>query len=186
MIAAMRHVRARRLRDAEAGVSAVEFGLLAPVFLIILAGAVDLGGMLLTRLGLNESLSAGANYAIVNAGGVGATGGSALAGQLAMLVGGSEVSVAVTVNNGPTAAFTDGAVETGGTPAPANLCYCPATGAGGVDWGAAAICGTACPDGGSAGRFVVIEASRPYRPLLFGYGMAGDGEISVRAVIQTE
>lgn len=141
--------------------------------------------MLLVRFELNETVSAGANYALVNADEVGA-GGGLLAERMARLVGGGGIAAEVTVNNGPSARIAEGEVIEGGTPAAAGACYCPENGADGIDWGAAAACGSPCPGGGRAGRFVVVEAQREYRPLLFGWGLADGGAITVRAVVRTE
>ena len=49
------------------GTSGVEFALLAPVMLLILAGMVDFGMTLWARLQLEQSLSTITNYAIVSA-----------------------------------------------------------------------------------------------------------------------
>lgn len=183
--------RFRRLgfRASDSGGSAVEFALLAPVFLLILAAAVDIGGMVMVRFSLNETVSAGANYALVNAERVNAGDGGRLAGDLTTLItgGDGDVLARAVVNNGPERQAGNGSDEAGGVSGNADNCYCPSSaGDGGLDWGGAASCGSPCPDGSRAGKFVLLEARRTYRPLLIDFGMADGGAITVRAVVQTQ
>jgi Flp pilus assembly protein TadG len=55
-----------RLRRDAAGVSAVEFALMLPVFLLITAGMIDLGRALYQTNTIEKSLRAGAMYAARN------------------------------------------------------------------------------------------------------------------------
>ena len=191
-------VRQRRGRFAAAfardrsGVAAVEFALISPTIILVLVGLIDLGSMLYTRFQLDASLSAGANYAMVNGTSASSTSGAALASTLAGLVSSGQSSnwadSAVTVNGGPTASSSGGTVTTGGTASSADSCYCP-TGAAssGVTWGTAKTCGSACTGGGFAGKFVLLTASRNYSPIFTGYGLVSQaGTITIATLAQVQ
>jgi Flp pilus assembly pilin Flp len=77
------------LRDRR-GVAAIEFALMTPVFCLLLAGVVDLGGALYTKFKLDSAVTAGANFAQINAANVSSTGGPALATNIATIVETSE------------------------------------------------------------------------------------------------
>src|SRR5450755_148179 len=76
----------RLLSRRQSGIAALEFGLLAPVFLIVLAGTVDIGSALYTRISLEAAIAAGADYALVHAGMVNSASGQALASNIATMV----------------------------------------------------------------------------------------------------
>jgi Flp pilus assembly protein TadG len=178
------------LRD-RSGVAAVEFALISPTIILVLVGLIDLGGMLYTRFQLDASLSAGANYAMVNATSVNSTSGAGLASTLAGLVSSGQsnnwASSSVTVNNGPTAGSTGGTVSTGGTASDADSCYCPTGTASSVTWGAAETCGSTCSGGGYAGKFVQLSASHSYTPIFSGYGIvAPNGTITTYSLVQVQ
>src|ERR1700710_1749970 len=98
----------------KSGVAALEFGLLAPVFLILLAGIADIGRALYTRISLESAIATGANYALVNASMVTSANGLAtsLASNIATVITTSNAdavaSGTVVVNNGPRIAVTAG------------------------------------------------------------------------------
>ena len=101
-------IRLLRLAAARRSIAAVEFALLAPVFIIVLAGTVDLGFAIYTWSRLQGALAAGANYALMNPGAVNHTSAATLAQKLSTLVansntnaGDAPATVTVTVNNGP-------------------------------------------------------------------------------------
>ncbi len=174
------------------GVAAVEFALISPTIILVLVGLIDLGGILYTRFQLDASLSAGANYAMVNAASVNSTSGASLANTLAGLVSSGQSSnwaaSSVTINSGPTAGSTGGTVTTGGTASSADSCYCP-TGAAtsSVSWGGAQTCGTTCTGGGYAGKFVLLSASRSYTPIFSGYGLVSQtGTITTSSLVQVQ
>ena len=171
------------------GIAAVEFALLMPVFGLILAGIADVGGVLLTRFRLDAAVSAGANYAMVNAASVSSTSGATLAGSISTVVANNAGSTwaddAIVVNNGPSQNITAGASASGGTPANADSCYCP-TISPSFAWGAAVTCASACSGGGIAGKFVTIASTRAYAPMFSGYGLVTNNIISVTTVVQTQ
>jgi Flp pilus assembly protein TadG len=183
--------RTLRLGEDSAGVAAVEFALILPVFGVLLAGVVDLGNVLYTRFRLDSAVSAAADYVEVNAASVSSTGGATLAGNAATIVqssqGSSWANASVTINNGPVATINNGNTTAGGTAANADSCYCPTYSGGTTSWGGAVACGSACPSGSmTAGKFVTITASRTYTPLFSTYGIVQNGTISSSATVETQ
>ena len=119
---------------------------------------------------------------MVNASSVNSTAGPALASTMAALVanaqGASTANASITVNGGPTATIGGSPTGSGGTASAANACYCPSGTAPAVIWGAAATCGSACGGGGYAGKFVLVQASHAYTPILSGFGFVQSGQIT--------
>jgi Flp pilus assembly protein TadG len=194
MIAAISHParRARRWLAAladETGIAAIEFALLLPVLGLIVAGITDFGGVLLTRFRLDAAVSAGANYAMVNASNVSSANGAKLANTISTVVannaGSTWANDAIVVNNGPAQSMTGGTSSTGGTASNADSCYCPSVSSG-FAWGAAVTCGNACGGGGIAGKFVTITAARTFAPIFSGYGLVTNNTISVTTAVQTQ
>src|SRR5271165_6441702 len=89
-----------------AGIAAMEFALLTPVFALILAGVTDLGGLVTTRFRLDTAVAAASNYVLVHATQVSSTNGATLATNASTIVTTSDTATTangtVTVNNGPT------------------------------------------------------------------------------------
>jgi Flp pilus assembly protein TadG len=169
--------------------------MLAPVFCLILAGAIDLGGMLYTRYGLDAAVSAGANYALIDAADVSSTSGASLANSLEAIVtsssGSNWANSTIVVNNGPTVTTTgvgttSVSTATSGTASNADSCYCPTLGSSGLIWGSAATCGGSCPSGGLAGKFVYITANRTYTPFFPSLGLVQNGTIVTSAMVQAQ
>ena len=157
----------RQCLGDEEGTSAVEFALIAPVFVLLLLGTIDIGGAIYDRFALSGAVSAATQYAILNASSVNSTNGQALALSLANVVGAANsavpITAVVTVNDGPTATVTAGVATVGGTPNLADSCYCPTPASGGgIIWGAGLSCGSTCSGGGIAGKYVTITASMPF------------------------
>lgn len=178
------------LRRDIRGAAAVEFALIAPIFCLLLAAAIDFGGALYTNLKLDAAVAAGANYAQVNAANVSAANGPALALNIANIVqtsdGAAFADGVVVVNNGPSDTVSGGAVSSGGTPAAADACYCPTGSGDSLVWGAATACGSACPAGGVAGQFVTISVRRNYSPIFSSYGLVQNQTIGASAVVETQ
>jgi Flp pilus assembly protein TadG len=173
-------------RDA-AGISALEFAIMAPVFGVVFAGAIDFGGVVFTKIGLDGATSAAANYALTRNDQVTAAAGATLAQTLAAIVSSdSGADVTVVVNNGPSHTIANGAPSTGGTAANADSCYCPGRSGGVVTWGGAVTCGNACGTGSVAGKFVMITASNDYTPIFSDYGIVDDGTVSLVTMVQTQ
>lgn len=127
----------RRRPSSRRGVAALEFALAAPVLLVLVGAAMDLGEAFSQSVRLGGALRAGAQYAASNAAdsaGISGTITSALAGW---------GNVSVTVDP--------------------MTCQCldPATGAGSGDT-SSAVCNQACP--GGMARYIGLHATRPYAP----------------------
>jgi Flp pilus assembly protein TadG len=182
--------RALRLSGDRAGVAAVEFAMVLPVFGLLLAGVVDLGNVLYTRFRLDSAVSAAADYVEVNAASVSSTGGATLGGNAASIVQSSQGSnwadASVVINDGPTSTVNNGTASAGGTASNADSCYCPTFSAGNTTWGSGVTCGSACATGPTAGKFVVITASRTYTPVFSTYGIVQNGTISSSATVRTQ
>lgn len=181
LLAALR----RTLRD-ERGASAVEFAMLAPIFGLIFAAAADFGGIVSTKLTLENTVSAAANYALVNAASVTSGSASSLASSVATIASNGWADATVTVNAGPTRTKSPSGTGSSGSSTPADSCYCPSKGSSGVIWGGSVTCGSSCSGGGLAGKFVAIAAQHAYTPLFIGYGLVQQGQVRVRAVVQTQ
>jgi Flp pilus assembly protein TadG len=172
------------------GVAAIEFAIIVPVFLVIFVGAVDLGRVLYTAYQLDSAVAAGAEYVAVNPTMVNSTNGATLASAVATVVenanGSGWANNGIVVNNGPSVAVQGGNATNGGTASNADQCYCPTGTPPNWSWGTAVTCGSACPNGGSAGKFVTITASVTYSPLLSTYGLVKNGTLTQSAVAETE
>jgi Flp pilus assembly protein TadG len=174
------------------GVAAVEFALVTPIFCLLLAGIVDLGGALYTKFKLDSAVTAGANFAQVNASNVSSANGQTLANNIATIVETSEGSGwaddGVVVNAGPAATVSSGTSNASGTASNADACYCPSGTPGSFTWGSSTTCGAACPgvNTGYAGKFVTITASHAYTPIFSTYGIVQNDTISASAAVQVQ
>jgi Flp pilus assembly protein TadG len=170
--------------------AAVEFALFLPLFGLLVAGVVDLGGALWIKFKLDSAVTAGANYAQLNASNVSSTNGQALANSIATIVESSEGSSwandTVTVNDGPATAVTSGSATTSGTASNADACYCPTGTATSVTWGSSATCASSCAAGGYAGKFVVITATQTYTPIFTSYGIVQNDTITASSMVQVQ
>ena len=118
-------------------VAAVEFALLAPIFVLMFAGIVDLGNALWTWCRLEEAVAAGTGFALVNGGvnasNVNSVNGQSLASDIAGIVANSAIvgshttpaDVTVVVNNGPATTITSGVSANSGTATNADLILLP-------------------------------------------------------------
>lgn len=186
----MRALLTRALFGRARGTSAVEFGLLAPIFFLLFAAVVDLGGTIYTRLLVESAVSAGANFALVNQGNVSSTNGASLAASIGTIVagsvGGTLASGKVVVNNGPTVTVTNGVAGSSGVATNADSCYCPSGLPGAWSWGTAVTCGAACTGGGIAGKFVTLVVSQTYTPFFSNYAIVQNGTITATAIVQAQ
>jgi len=178
------------LWQSAAGIAAIEFAIITPVFLIIFVGAVDLGMMLFEDYKLDQSVAAGAEYAAVNPSNVNSTAGAGLASSIAATVasanGSGWANDVVVVNNGPTVTVTNGTAVSSGTNSNADDCYCPTGSPPNWSWGSAMTCGASCSGGGSAGKFVTITATATYTPLLVAYGFIHGKTLRQSATVQAQ
>ena len=172
------------------GVAAVEFALLCPVFVLILAGIVDLGGVVSTRFRLDTAVAAASNYVLVNATQVSSTAGATLASNLASIVTTSDTTstanATVVVNDGPTVTVASGTSTSSGTAASADLCYCPTGTASSLTWGSSVTCGSTCTSGAIAGKFVQISVNYTYLPVFSDYNFINGGVVYSSALVQAQ
>ena len=170
--------------------ASVEFALFTPIYCLLVAGVIDLGGALWTKFKLDSAVTAGANYAQLNAANVSSTNGQALANSIATIVESSEGSSwandTVTVNNGPATAVASGSATTSGTTSNADACYCPTGTATSVTWGSSSTCSSSCAGGGYAGKFVVITATQTYTPIFSSYGIVQNDTITASSMVQVQ
>lgn len=181
-------LRKRLLRNV-AGSAAIEFAVVAPLFAFVFGASIDLGVMLFTRFQLEGSVSAGISYAIAHADQVDGTNGAELAKSIAMMTTGSDrgnLTALVQINKGPQASYGGRTITLGGTASQANACYCPKGTADAVNWGSQQTCGTVCPDGGRAGRYVSVAVRQTYTPFFPMLNFAESGVINASAMVQTK
>ncbi len=182
--------RRRSLLADDRGIAAIEFAVIAPLFCLLFVAAIDIGSAIYTRFKLDAAVSAGANYALINAANVNSTGGATLGSNISAIVENSVSSgyanEVIAVNNGPTVTVSGGTSTTGGTNSPADSCYCPTGTTTALTWGAAQTCGSACTGGGVAGKFVTIVATRTYNPIFSSYGLIANNTITASATVETQ
>ena len=183
--------RKRGFLGDDRGVAAIEFAFVAPIFCLLLVGAIDLGGALYVQFKLDTAVTAGANFAQVNASSVNSTSGQTLATNIATIVessqGSSWANDTVVVNDGPTTTVSSGTATTSGTASNANSCYCPSGTVSSFTWGAATTCGTSCgSNAGYAGKFVTITATQTYTPIFSNYGVVKNDTITATSVVQVQ
>jgi TadE-like protein len=165
------------LRRAEDGVVAIEFAVFATLFLIILAGAVNIGFLLYTASELDAAVSAGAQYAENN----GAMVDSASTLQTL------QTNIETLVDNVNGTGWASATVSVNNDDSNSGDCYCPTgTPSKNWSWGGTQTCGISCSGGGVAGQFVEITASRSVSPLFPTFGFVKNGTLSRSAVVETE
>ena len=156
-----------------AGVAAVEFGIFATVFLTIFAGTIGIGLMLYTDFQLDNSVNAGAQYALNNTAMVGSS-PSTLSTNISSIVnnlnGTGWATSAINVNNSNDSTH----------------CYCPSGSPGNWSWGSAVSCGSTCGGGGVGGQFVTITANRSISALFPTFGFVPNGTISRSVLVETQ
>jgi Flp pilus assembly protein TadG len=134
------------LRRQTRAVVAVEFALAAPILLLFLGGAVDFGLASYGKASLADAVSAGAQYAVIKAGGVTAADVKQLVEKTANLKASDGASLVTATVTGPT-------------------CYCVSTASPPVM--TTATCGSICAsDSQPAGQYVLITATYTYQALL--------------------
>jgi Flp pilus assembly protein TadG len=172
------------------GIAALEFALVTPVFVLILAGVVDLGGVVSAKFRLDTAVAAASNYVLVNNGQVSSTQGAGLASNLALIIATGDTSNTasgtVVVNDGPTTTVASGSPTPSGTAGNADLCYCPTGTPSDLTWGSSVACGSTCTNGLLAGKFVLITATYTYLPVFSNYNFINGGVVTSGALVQTQ
>ena len=157
----------RMLRGDARGSIAVEFALVAPVLMIVLAGVIDIGSAAYVKHSLNTRVTTATEYALIQSELKENDDPKKLKGKLVSLVqGASSETVEVDVNNGSTD------------------CYCPTLSDGEIEWGSAVSCGGSCPSGDVAGQFVRIVATARRVSLFPGYAFSDGDTVTASAVLR--
>jgi len=149
------------------GMSAVEFGLAAPVFMAMLTPVVDLGLAFSEQIRINQAVQAGEQYASSHP-----YAGSSWSSSVS-----SAMTNATTLSISPSVGG-----ETCGCPNSGNTAI--VTGAG---YGSPPSCtANSCPDGSSPGYYVTITASATYTSVM-PYSILGSSTtLSSQAVVRVE
>lgn len=168
----------------ESGSAAVEFALIAPVFLVLLAGTFEIGMMIQGKFDLISDVSAAAHHSLAIGGTLDAGAAQTVATTLAGLLAGNERTATVTLNNAATATLVSGNVSSAQTGAEVAACYCPSRSDDQVTWGASVACDASCGDGSHAGRYVLITIQAPWTPLVFVNGLFSDKTLQSTAMVR--
>lgn len=186
MMIALNRLRKRFCRHA-AGASAVEFALLSPIILLLLAAVVDFGLWINARGRLEAALSGAATH--VMASGQQAEIAALLElGQTAVnilaLQAGDDAVIRGVIDNALHFDVANGRPGVSGDEGALGTCYCPSRQAGGIDWGAALACAAPCPDGeGVAGRYMSLAVTVPYASIFAGHGLVRTDRIQLEALV---
>ncbi len=185
--------RALRPGRTGKGIAALEFALVAPIFLWLMVFTIDFTFYLFTALLLSNSVAAGAQYALIN-------------GQLTLpnsagctaltppclTVSGLRANIQTVVQNAtsltlavPTVYINTSSSTAGDTDSIYYSCYCPSTGISPASQTAVA-CGTPCADTTQPGSYIAIQASVPYTPLFSGDKWLTGGTISKTAWVRIQ
>ena len=144
------------------GVSAVEFGLAAPVFLAALSPLIDLGLAFSKQIRVNQAVEAGAQYAAVNQYNSG--------------------TWATNVSNAVTNATTLSVSPNVGS----ETCGCPNATSTLISNVGTPPCGQACTDGTTAGYYVTISAQATYTSVM-PYSILGtSATLSSQAIVRIQ
>lgn len=155
----------------ESGSAGVEFALIAPVFVLLLAIIFEIGLFIRAKSDLVSALSAAANQTLAVSATIDDTSAQGVATMLVALVDQSGRSVAVLLNNAVSAESVDGIVTVQANDNAIDACFCPTRTDATLIWGQPVGCGTLCTDSTTAGRFVLIGASATFNPVLGQFGV---------------
>lgn len=174
--------RIRKLLGDTRGSIAVEFALVAPVLMIVLAGVIDIGSAAYTRLSLQSRVTTAGEYALMWAEQDNAELAKTLIG---LLQGRASETAEVVVNNAARATWDGSSVTTQSLSGDAMACYCPTRPNGQIEWGSSVACDTSCSaSGDSAGRFVQISATADHVSIFPGYAFIDGDMVRARAVLR--
>jgi Flp pilus assembly pilin Flp len=143
-----------RLPGEERGISAIEFGLIAPLIAVLIIGIIDFGMGLWRQMEVADAAAAGAAYAA-------AKGWNSTVGGIENAVTGATGFAAITAS-----------------PAPTWPPWCGCPNGSGVT---AATCGSYCSDGSMAGHYITVYAQAPYSTILPWPGIGNPMTLSATA-----
>lgn len=174
-----------RFRRRQDGVSAVEFALVAPIILLLLAAAVDFGSVVMTRMQIEDAAQSAMTYAMGQGQPLEAANAATLAGNVERILVsrlGSDVNLQIDVNHGAVKTYADATSSKSGNSALAASCYCPTMSSAGMQWNTALACSKPCTGGGGSGKFVYLRISKPFSPLFGSYGLIEDGFLRLQTI----
>lgn len=153
------------LRGNQCGSIAVEFALVAPVLMVVLAGVIDIGSAAYVRHSLDTRVTAAAEYALMEPELKDQVDADDLAERLVALVRpDASETVEVVVNS---------------------ACHCPTRSNGQIDLGMSLSCGTSCgASGETAGQFVQISATARHVSIFPGYAFSDGDTVGASAVLR--
>ena len=176
-----------RMRRDERGSVAVEFAMLAPLLLLILAGVIDMGSAASVRLSLDARVTAAADYALLQPAPGDSQAAMVLAAQLvSLLQGNSSETAEVVVNNAARAQWTGTSAPVTALSGDAAMCYCPTLVGGQLDWGPGMACGAPCASGESAGQFVQVSATAQHSSLFPIHAFIDGDTVHARTVLRLQ
>jgi Flp pilus assembly protein TadG len=175
-----------RRRD---GVSAIEFALVAPIILLLLAATVDFGSMIHARTQMEGASQSAMTYAMGRGQPFEATKAPELAQNLERILLarlGQGSTIAIDVNHGAQRSLANGSASATGNAALSALCYCPTMSETGVSWNTALACAKPCPKGGTSGKFVYMSVMVAASPIFGGFGLADNGQLQLQTIGRIE
>jgi hypothetical protein len=177
-------LRRGRAIQGDAGSAGVEFALIAPVFLLILAGTFEIGLAIRAQFQLISVVTAAAHHALAIGDTVADGSAPQTAATIAALLVGAGRSGTVDLNNAIKADLAQDTVSVLESGADVSQCYCPSRSDSMLSWGTTVACGVPCDDGSVAGRFVEITAEVPFDAVLGAYGLFSDPTLRNTVVVR--
>lgn len=151
---------AHSLRDDHSAVAAIEFGLLLPLFALIVVGAIDFGLAFDAKLRLSNAVGEGAQFSFL-------TGPNVQAAQVQTVVQSASTLSPVNVN----------------VTYSASSCYC-------LTGSPASLtqqnCSTSCANGTPPGKYVSIAATYTYQPIFPSYHLLANSVLSENATVRVQ
>lgn len=172
------------LRLDEHGSIAVEFALVAPILMIVLAGVIDIGSAAYTKISLQSRVTTAGEYALMQSAPQKQDDFDDLAEEVIELLEWSALETANVIVNNAVSAEWDGSspTEPSGT-GDVEAYYCIGS-AGEIDWASVVDRDTICSSDEPAGQFVQISASARHVSLFPGYAFSDGDTVSARAVLR--
>jgi len=174
----------RKLRGDTRGSIAVEFALVAPVLMIVLAGVIDIGSAAYAKLSLQSRVTTAGEYALMRPVPESQDEFEDLAEKVMGLLQGGALETANVVVNNAVSVEWDGSssTEPSGT-ADAEAYYCIGSD-GEIAWDLEVERNTSCPSGGVAGQYVQIYATAGHVSIFPGYAFSDGDTVSARAILR--
>lgn len=154
-------MKIKKINDAnsflreEDGVSAIEFAILTPLFILVLIAIIEIGSAIFVRIDINSRIASLSNYFTISYSPE--TTESELTYILNAHYGAGIRSIGLNINYSISAMLDGDGFQSSSTETPLSNCYCPSGAGSSVIWGAHTDCGTVCPNGSRAGRYVLIS-----------------------------